>query len=94
MNTDELNQKLANWIDLRGILPDFTHSLDTCFMWLVSVLNRKGMRIHMLSQPRGSEDFFCSIGGKWITYGYAYAETPSLALCLALEELINRGRIV
>jgi hypothetical protein len=70
-------------------LPDFTSSLDACFQYLVPKLNTMERRIHMITQPRGRRDFFCSIGGKYFPHYTTYAEAPTLALCKAILKLIE-----
>lgn len=87
-------KRCAKWLEPNTTyhikLPRFTQSLDACFKWLVPKLNKMGIRIHMITQPRGRNDYFCSMGGKWFPYQTVYAETPALALCLAIEKLIDK----
>lgn len=70
-------------------LPDFPHSLDACFKWLVPKLNEQALRIRLINQPVGGNTFFCAIGGKHLAHGWAEAETLAIALCLAIEKLID-----
>jgi len=69
---------------------DFTKSLDRCFKWLVPALPN-GIRLRMLGQRRDKKGFFCSIGGKLGVHCYSEAETPALALCRAIEKLIQQA---
>ena len=69
---------------------DFTKSLDLCFKWLVPALPN-GIRLRMLGQMRDKRGFFCSIGGKFLSHCYSEAETPALALCRAIEKLIQQA---
>jgi len=64
-------------------VPDFTSSLDACFKWLVPK-----MFYYQLSGD--GKKHHCEILHKVIQGYYGGdAETPSLALCLAIEKLID-----
>lgn len=69
--------------------PQFTDYLDLCFKWLVPKLNDMGEKVRMISQPRSGGAFFCAVGGKYLAHACVYAETPALALCKAIEKLID-----
>ena len=73
-------------------LPDFPQSLDACFKWLVSNFP-VGIRLRMLGQLRNGKGYFCSIGGKCLAHHYSEAETPALAICLAIEKLIDKENV-
>ena len=75
-------------------LPNFPESLDACFKGLVpklkSLLDRETARIRLEYSQRKE--------GEWLFYfedyiphshHYAYGETPALALCKAIEKLID-----
>ncbi len=71
-------------------MPNFTQSLDACFKWLVPKLN-------LLWGSTGRLEFH---PGKGITTCYIFlsngvfegaSEESSLALCLALEKLADKG---
>jgi len=76
------------------ILPSFTDSLDACFKWLVpklkSLLDKETTRMQLECSHRKE--------GEWLfwfddytphSHHYGYAETPALALCKAIEKLID-----
>jgi len=91
----ELNKRLAEWAGLEhkhfGTIvpepkpycplcnpPDFTQSLDVCFKWLwTPVLFKVGSAgwLHILN--------------KWAVQVAMEAETPALALCKAIDKLID-----
>lgn len=78
-------------------LPNFPHSLDACFEWLIPKLNEQGLRLHQLSRPAGRaqmKPYFCCIGGKWLPYYTADEETPALALCRAIEKRVDEEKVV
>ncbi len=70
-------------------LPKFTQSLDACFKWLVPKLFRWSLTnvgfdarvIRAMAEAEGRD--------KLIYQVTAEAETPALALCLAIERLIE-----
>lgn len=70
--------------------PDFLHSLDACFKWLVPKLKEMGLTITLYF---GIESIFANIGypdtdiRESIFLGEA--GTPALALCKAIEKLID-----
>ena len=68
---------------LDEIEPDFTQSLDACFKWLVPKLKFvaiDGEAGHFNAGLFQTENF---------DYYNGEAETPALALCLAIEKLIG-----
>lgn len=75
----------------RNNMPNFTQSLDDCFKWLVPKL-RSGASAY----SRAITLYQCRT--KWGCYlsedkgRYSVAETPALALCLAIEKLIEGGK--
>ena len=76
---------------------NFTQSLDACFKWLVPKLFREfevdDMEIKLDSRRDGD-------GYAWLLFGYTrnlqshsdYVTSPALALCLAIEKLIDNKR--
>jgi len=68
-------------------LPAFTKSLDACFKWLVPKLLEASTDVDLANTDKGWAfiviDSEGEIGGE--------AETPALALCLAIEKLIDKG---
>jgi len=79
----------------KGYLPNFTDSLDACFKWLVPAWNTKARPI-----PSWIENItFCLMSGDLIRCDlqqfdndydtWADADTPALALCKAIEKLID-----
>jgi len=96
-----LNKKLAEWAGLKWKLGDlggfadeygylqpyFTQSLDACFKWLVPKLGK---------YPCIKFDFedglvFAYVCADDDKNAYGSAETAALALCLAIERLIDNG---
>ena len=88
----KLNEKLARWagcedgyITLMGIRYSyFTNSLDACFKWLVPKLD-----YFCLQREDAGRGFYAdvSIGEQYAEY--YQGETQPLALCLAVEKLID-----
>lgn len=79
-------------------LPNFTQSLDACFKWLVPKLCRWEIRNyipHIVTYDKPRAEIATTYGGNpaihggWL-YGEAEAETPALALCLAIRKLIDK----
>lgn len=101
---DELNRKLAEWAGFKldlwdgkaywvtpdgfpgSSVPDFTHSLDACFKWLVPKL--KGLCYLDFTYQ---QELMCEISGDDWLYD-AEGETPALALCKAIEKMIDGSR--
>ena len=71
-------------------LPDFVHSADLCFKWLVPNIDRFS-EVQLIKTGKG---WACRIvlktttGHSW----YQRAVTPALALCKAIESLINASK--
>ena len=63
--------------------PNFTQSLDTCFKWLVPKLEGN---IWLINADYSWEFSIMSRGKQFI----GKAETPALALCKAVEKLIDK----
>jgi len=72
----------------------FTESLDACFKWLVPKLKEdesfwSSYDFTEVVAPPAWEVTLCKWGG---TEFVGEAETPALALCLAIEKLIDGGK--
>jgi len=65
-------------------LPNFTQSSDACFTWLVPKI-REEAEIILCIHPVGVACFIYADGATYV----GEAETPSLALCLAILKLIR-----
>ena len=64
---------------------DFSYSLDACFKWLVPKL--RYISLHYDSKRK----YLVSVdGGEDAGVEVAEAETPALALCLAISKLIEK----
>jgi len=98
----ELNEKLAEWAGFHSVhyrdgethgydtkealyWLQFTQSLDACFKWLVPKIQDDdySQEVTIYQYPNG---WGCYIGDM---RKYQVAETPALALCLAIEKLID-----
>lgn len=95
---NELNKKLAEWAGLhprersdghtieRIDQPNFTNSLDACFKWLVPKLQGMGATVCL--------DILLTCTLATIVYKAemyeASEKVPALALCLAIEKLIDK----
>jgi hypothetical protein len=102
---EELNRKLAEWAlkkvpcelcmggDFKALdgtmfygiydLPEFTESLDACFRWLVPKLSVR------IDQMFGSWVGWAKIKGTSNWQSGVNKGSPALALCLAIEKLID-----
>jgi len=74
-----------------NMLPNFTEDLNACFKWLVPkfnwfILSGGAMGDHFTAECRLYEQK--EIGHKRV---FGEAETPALALCKAIEQLIDKG---
>jgi len=93
----ELNEKLARHFDTPPLpewaltpygkvkqspYPDFTHSLDACFKWLVPRIS------HYLMHRTANGHYAECVGIRGET-GSAEAETPAMAFCKACDQLID-----
>lgn len=71
--------------------PDFTQSLDACFKWLVPKLQDQELFVTLLTSsiqfPDGS--FSCLLSLGMHVQIETRAKTSALALCLAIEKLID-----
>jgi len=90
LNEQELKEKIARWAGInlegvpRGCEPDFPHSLDALFKWVVPLCDCYGLTLDIRDGTHlgwVEKDNFI--------YGVERAETPALALCLAVEKLID-----
>jgi len=73
--------------------PDFPNDLNACFKWLVPKLQEGGYGF-TLCDSQGKPPYFFELYSYQTMFpeahaGDAEAETPSLALCLAIEKLID-----
>ena len=96
-----LKLKESNFQFNKEGLPDFTQSLDTCFKWLVPKLREFGLldlslTYSYLELKMGGDDtdklgFQCRLRlEKFLTEPFrSQGKTPALALCLAIEKLID-----
>ena len=98
----QLCEKLAKWAGFEKAIPVFTDSLDACFQWLVPRLRVRG-RHRMLDEihlyPDGS-GWLCELDmvltkddeyeADKCKVSHNRAETPALALCRAIEKLIDK----
>lgn len=88
---EELNKKLAEWAGVKPHpvyptgydYPYFTDSLDACFKWLVPKLESYELKLNYKKHCA-----WVKLPTKYTEFGMA--ETPALALCLAIEKLIDK----
>ena len=77
---------------LAGKLPNFTESLDACFKWLVPKLFNyelyKGLEPGKPVRGRPTAKVWFSPG----EYARAFEDTQALALCRAIEQLIDNEK--
>jgi len=74
-------------------LPNFTSSLDACFKWLVPKLNPIENLMLFRFIPTISGKWYCRIeriGGEVLGETHDFVEEPALALCKAIEQLIDK----
>ena len=71
-------------------LPNFTQSLDACFKWLVPKLEEWGIASDY-THPQMLGYIATATLTKPFSHQVAHAETPALAFCLAIEQLIDAG---
>ncbi len=91
-----LNVKLWGWLGVKE-QGDFTTDLNLCFKWLVPKLVKSVFRLDNISfQERGGKECVhiefqpsCNDPYGWETVT-GEASTPALALCLAIEKLIDK----
>lgn len=96
-NNEKLNKKLAEWAGfvLYGDYTYFTSSLDACFRWLVPKLEYYfSFKFWQTLYKGEARRWVCQAHNKgWVAdFGKVetYAETPALALCKAIEQLIDK----
>ena len=71
-------------------LPNFTESLDACFRWLVPKLPPLLYLAFWPVHFNGQEFWDVPLQGYGASFSYTErAETPALALCQAIEQLID-----
>ena len=91
-NTGALGRSADWWIYPNGgytsELPGFTQSLDACFKWLVPKLNNCELTSFHKSTLTLRYHFTSGAKEDGNTY-WSYGNTPALALCLAIEKLID-----
>jgi len=74
-------------------LPDFPSSLDACFKWLVPKLRQVTLSNGLDHPTKWMADVLAGGGvGKLLSRSYGEAETPALALCRAIEKLIDEPK--
>ena len=74
-----------------GKLPNFTESLDDCFKWLVPKLQNKGQVIELIAYEHKRFGFVVTSVLENKTLVVIRNDNPALALCLAIEKLIDGG---
>lgn len=76
---------------------DFTESLDACFKWLVPKVLEKLIPVSILAYPVSGKypniGFHCELNGEAKQYP-TEAGNPALALCKAIEQLIDKQSIL
>jgi len=92
--------KTAGWKDVMGELhfePNFTLSLDACFKWLVPKLYNQGNTEIRFSYSSAEDSVVCEIWQGWpelkekgCGHGYYWLKEEALALCKAIEQLIDK----
>ena len=97
-----LNKKLAEWAGLSGVkydapCPKFTESLDACFKWLVPKLigdyqYTLAMTTDVDDESRESTYTFDLSSDPLVIDAESTDKTPALALCLAIEKLIDEEK--
>lgn len=86
-----LNDELWSWLG-KEAEGDFTADLSLCFKWLVPKLVEQDLQIEIcIYKPHPSCEF------QWGCYindfrDFRTGETPSLALCKAIEKLIKEEK--
>ncbi len=84
---NELNKKLNDWAGTRGIdyLSEDT-GLSACFKWLVP---RLGVGLDYIQFKYREEGWLCVIRSVGLEKRAFYYKTLALALCFAIQKLIN-----
>lgn len=107
MNDKELNKKLAEWARCqmeydRVFEKPFTESLDACFKWLVPKLTKEyiELEIHLDYLVKSNtwnlallDGFYNPDEPKYLI-SVANSKDPALAMCLAIEKLIDSEAII
>ena len=83
------NSEVDIWLDPSGLTcqggcPNFTESLDAYFKWVVPKLDTYTLHY---DNTRRQHLAFAELNGK--ASGSSFDENPALALCLAVERLID-----
>ena len=95
MDTDRLNNKLTKWVKKdrygQGRIIQFTQSLDSCFEFLISGIPDLGVIEFEVVDNKIWEVTLWNKDNMRGCFSGGGAETLVLALCLAIEEWINRG---
>ena len=94
---EELNKKLTKWVGLDYFKSrNFTESLDACFKWLVPKLDKLNITCGLVAYCDKDDEsmkpyyaWLASVDKPYDSW-FADAGTPALALCLAIEKLIDR----
>lgn len=73
----------------------FTESLDACFKWLVPKLSFPTILLSSDAECDGTPCWLCELSERDVydqvtTQVSQWAETPALALCKAIEQLIDK----
>jgi len=82
---------------LEPTLPNFTEDLNACFKWLVPKLQEKGYTVDIFGFEHKSFAInICSVfpvddTGFCQSVAEAKDDNPALALCKAIEQLIDKG---
>lgn len=104
-DVSELNEELAKWAGVKPFpiyptgydYPDFTESLDDCFEYLVpKIINDSRYRKARIEIRTWYAPAIEEYQSKATIYSYGRgidksANTPALALCKAIERLIEEG---
>ncbi len=70
--------------------PNFTHSLDACFKWLVPTLNKTGLYVTVQQSLSENHAYTVALWDENGQIRFAEdGETAQRALCLAIEKLID-----
>ncbi len=96
----ELNKKIAEWcgIEKWKPLPQFDRNLNACFKYIVPKLQVADISIEITCYRGGSDKAFGVITRDWSvcdivhtesTYNYVSGDSLPLALCRAVEKLID-----
>ena len=70
-------------------LPDFTTDLNACFRWIVPKVFSVTIGTHWKTNTEKTDKYFARIDQQDMTNYTEVADTPALALCLAVDKLIK-----